>query len=61
MATEALTPEEILSFRDDAFSIYHKHVPFLEKVEKRCGSESRSNIEQMVNIELPRKLLEEES
>ena len=61
MHTEFLSPAEIIKFRDDAFHIYHSHKPFLEKVRGRFGSIAIENIEEMSQIRLTRRLLEESS
>ena len=57
LPTEHLTPAEILKFRDEAYTKYHTHVPFLEKVEKKHGAVARKNIEDMTKIKLKRKIL----
>ena len=61
MQTEFLSPAEIIKFRDDAFHTYHSHKPFLEKVRGRFGSIAIQNIEEMSQIRLTRRLLEESS
>ena len=55
--TEFLTSAQIVKFRDDAFTAYHTHVPFLEKVEKKFGQKARSNIEKMTKLSLKRQIL----
>ena len=59
LPTEALTPAEIIKFRDDAWHEYHAHEPFLQKVEDKFGLIARENIEKMSKIRLKRRLLEE--
>ena len=58
LATDHLTPAEIIRFRDRAFEIYHTHQPFLEKVEYRFGKTAVKNIEEMLKVRLKRRLLE---
>ena len=57
LPTEFLTSAEIVKFRDDAFTTYHTHVPFLEKVEKKFGKKARENIEKMTKLKLKRQIL----
>jgi anaerobic magnesium-protoporphyrin IX monomethyl ester cyclase len=57
LPTEFLTSAEIVKFRDDAFTAYHTHVPFLEKVEKKFGKIARQNIEKMTKLKLKRQIL----
>ena len=57
LPTEHLSPAEILKFRDEAWQKYHTHVPFLEKVESKYGTEARRNIEDMTKIKLKRRIL----
>jgi len=57
LPTENLTPADIVKFRDEAFTTYHTHLPFLEKVERKFGKNARKNIEKMTKIKLKRKLL----
>lgn len=57
MPTETLTPAEILKFRDDAYTIYHTHQPFLDRIERLFGKEAADNILEMTKVKLKRKLL----
>jgi len=57
LPTEYLKPSEILRFRDEAWSKYHSHLPFLDKVEKKYGKAARTNIENMTKVKLKRKIL----
>jgi radical SAM superfamily enzyme YgiQ (UPF0313 family) len=57
LPTEALSPEQILEFRDNAWLEYHTHLPFLDKVEAKYGPDARKNIEDMTKIKLRRKIL----
>jgi hypothetical protein len=58
LPTEHLTPEQILKFRDEAWTKYHTHLPFLDMMEKKHGKRIRQNIEDMAKIKLKRKILE---
>ena len=57
LPTEALSPAQILEFRDNAWLEYHTHPPFLDKVEVKYGLDARKNIEDMTKIKLRRKIL----
>jgi anaerobic magnesium-protoporphyrin IX monomethyl ester cyclase len=57
LPTEQLSPEEILQFRDAAFTKYHTHKPFLEKVHSKYGETAANNINDMTQIKLKRKIL----
>ena len=37
LPTEQLSPAEILKFRDQAFTTYHTHKPFLDKIRIKYG------------------------
>ncbi len=55
--TEHLTPQEILKFRDEAFTEYHTWQPFLNKVQKYFGDVAVNNIKKVTKIKLKRKIL----
>ena len=57
MPTKFLKPHEVLKFRDEAFTKYHTHPPYLKKVKEKFGKIAVRNIESMVNVKLKRKLL----
>jgi anaerobic magnesium-protoporphyrin IX monomethyl ester cyclase len=57
LPTERLSPEEILHFRDAAFTKYHTHKPFLDKVQSKYGETAANNIKDMTRIKLKRKIL----
>ena len=59
LPTESLSSEEILRFRDEAFTTYHAYPPFIEKIRQRFGDIPVENIQKMLNVKLKRKLLEE--
>lgn len=56
LPTEQLTPAQILRFRDEAWSKYHRSLPFLNKVERKYGGTARHNIEEMTTVKLKRKI-----
>jgi radical SAM superfamily enzyme YgiQ (UPF0313 family) len=58
MPNEKLTAAEILKFRDEAFTIYHTHPKFLERIEKLYGEDAKNSIVEMTKIKLKRKILE---
>jgi len=57
LPTKYLTPEEVLRFRDYAFMKYHRHEPFLSKVESELGLVARKNIEELTKVTLKRQIL----
>ncbi len=61
LATEYLLPAEILKFRDEAWTKYHTYPPFLQKVERRYGSQARENIENMSKVRLKREICGDEA
>jgi anaerobic magnesium-protoporphyrin IX monomethyl ester cyclase len=56
LPTDQVTAAEILKFRDAAFSKYHTHKPFLEKIRSKYGKSAVKNIEDMTKIKLKRKI-----
>jgi len=50
---------EILKLKDDAFVDYHPNPKFLERIQKRFRDKVVSNIKQMSEIKLTRKIAEE--
>ena len=59
LPTEALEPDQILAFRDNAFNTYHNYPQFIEKVRNRFGDIAVGNIKDMLTVTLSRKLVEE--
>lgn len=57
LPTDSLTPAQILKFRDEAWSKYHSHPPFLAKIEKKFGKAAREGIEKMAKVRLKRQIL----
>ena len=58
LSIKHLSPVVILEFCDRAFSIYHSHPPFLDKVKCRFGEIAVSNVKKMLEVKLRRRLLE---
>ena len=58
LPTTELSPSEILSFRDQAFTKYHNHPPFLDRVRNKYGDIAVKNIEKMQEIKLKRKIVD---
>ena len=56
LPTESLTAKEIITLRDQAFTKYHTHKPFLKLIEKKFGKIAADNILQMTKIKLKRKI-----
>ncbi len=61
LPTKKLKAYEILQFRDDAFHLYHSNNNFLNRVEKKFGSEAKKNIVNKLKIRLKRRIIEEKS
>jgi len=57
LPTKHLSSAEVLKFRDDAWQKYFSDARYLELVERKFGVQERSNVEDMSNIRLKRKLL----
>ena len=57
MATESLTSEQILKFRDEAFQKYFTDEAYLNYIEQKFGSETVLHILKIVKVKLKRKLL----
>ena len=56
LPTESLTAKEVITLRDDAFTKYHTHKPFLKLIESKFGKIASDNILQMTKIKLKRKI-----
>jgi radical SAM superfamily enzyme YgiQ (UPF0313 family) len=59
LRTEALTSAEVLKFRDQAFTRYFTNPRYLDLVSRRFGEDVLSHVQQMTQVGLKRKLLEE--
>jgi len=57
LPTDALSPAEILKFRDEAWTTYHTYEPFLQLIEDKSGKKAREDILDMTKIKLKRKIL----
>jgi len=55
--TDTLTSEEILKFRDDAYTTFHTSPKFLKKIESKYGKQAVDNISKNTKIKLKRKIL----
>jgi radical SAM superfamily enzyme YgiQ (UPF0313 family) len=60
LRNEFCSAAEILRFRDDAFTTYFTHRPYLDMVRDKFGQPVVDHIARMVDIPLARKLFEEE-
>ena len=56
LPTETLSPEEIVSLRDEAFTKYHTNKNFLELIKKKFGLQAANNIIEMTKTKLKRKI-----
>jgi radical SAM superfamily enzyme YgiQ (UPF0313 family) len=59
LRTEALASAEVLKFRDRAFTRYFTNPRYLDLVRRRFGEDVLSHVQQMTQVGLRRKLLEE--
>lgn len=55
----SLSSEDILKFRDEAYTIYHTSPKFLKRVESKYGKQAVENILENTKIKLKRKILED--
>ena len=61
LPTEHLTAAEVLTFRDQAFKNYFSNFRYLTLVKTKFGEKVTAHIKDMLSIDLPRKLLLEET
>ena len=57
LPTKKLTSEEVLRFRDEAWTKYFTNPSYLDLIERKFGLLERKNIEDMARIRLKRKIL----
>jgi anaerobic magnesium-protoporphyrin IX monomethyl ester cyclase len=56
LPTESLSASEVITLRDEAFTNYHTHKPFLKLIEDKFGKKAALNIVEMTKIKLKRKI-----
>ena len=56
LPTESLSASEVITLRDEAFTKYHTHKPFLKLIEDKFGKKAALNIVEMTKIKLKRKI-----
>jgi radical SAM superfamily enzyme YgiQ (UPF0313 family) len=56
-STNNLTSAEILSARDNAYTVYHQHPEYLKLLETKFGPKARAFVEENTKIRLKRKIL----
>ena len=61
LSTATLKNWEVLKLRDEAFIRYHTNKNFLERIEKKFGTDEKNNIINMSKLKLKRKIIEENS
>ena len=59
LPTKYLNAKQVLEFRDYAFDSYFKNPRYLHMIEKKFGKKTREHIENMIQVKLKRKLLED--
>lgn len=57
MPTRSLSAAEVLTFRDNAFNIYHHNEKYLDMMDRKFGPEVRKHIEKMLAIKIKRRLV----
>lgn len=57
LPTKHLTPEQVLDFRDKAWTTYNTSKNYLDLIERKFGKINRENIEKQSMIKLKRKIL----
>jgi radical SAM superfamily enzyme YgiQ (UPF0313 family) len=57
LRTEKLTASQILSFRDNAFKIYHTDPRFLARIKDKFGPSAVHNINETARVTLKRKII----
>ncbi len=58
LPTDALSPAEILQFRDEAFVSYHSNSKFIDLISSKFGNAAVESIKDMLTISLKRNILE---
>ena len=58
LPTDALSPAEILQFRDEAFVSYHSNSKFIDLISSKFGNTAVESIRDMLTISLKRNILE---
>ena len=56
LPTETLSPKDVITLRDDAFTKYHTDKNFLKLIENKFGIISAKNILKMTKTKLKRKI-----
>ena len=59
LATNTLSSQQVLGFRDMAFQEYFVNARYLDMVAEKFGDDTRSHVLEMANQKLNRKLLGE--
>ena len=56
LPTDSLSASEVITLRDEAFTKYHTHKPFLKLIENKFGKPAANNIVEMTKIKLKRRI-----
>ncbi|OSM01938.1 B12-binding domain-containing radical SAM protein [Magnetofaba australis] len=59
--TKHLSPAQVLALRDELFNDYFRSPEILRMLENTFGVKTRRHVEQMMQISLPRKLLQDDA
>jgi anaerobic magnesium-protoporphyrin IX monomethyl ester cyclase len=57
LSNDNLTSQQILKFRDEAWTKYHTNPEYLNLLENKFGLKARKNVEETAKIKLKRKIL----
>ena len=57
LPNDNLTAQQILKFRDEAWTKYHTNPDYLNLLESKYGRPARENVEDSTKIKLKRKIL----
>jgi hypothetical protein len=61
LCTERLTSAEVLAFRDRAFQRYFANPAYLNSLRHKFGDAVVAHVQEMTNVPLRRKLLEQQA
>lgn len=59
LPTKYLSAKDVLKFRDEAFCKHHKNPAYLDMISMKFGEKVKRHIEEMLDVKLKRRLLEE--
>ncbi|MEE9913623.1 MAG: B12-binding domain-containing radical SAM protein [Deltaproteobacteria bacterium] len=57
LPTNHISASDVMKFRDEAWRKYHTRHEYLDLIEKKFGAQQRKNMEDLIEIQLKRKIL----